>query len=261
MKILAKVMVAAILMLFVILVQVSWAKNSETIKLRALFQQNVGNIPIEADYWQDVKSYALKTISGIGADFNVSQYFVYVDRNPQKQFIFVCYYDAKSRDISLIGADKVSTGNPARGRGFFITPLGVYKNTVDIIGYRALGTKNDKNWRGYGIKGMRIWDFGWRRSQDGRGTIVDIRLLMHATDPDFGEQRLGSVDSKGCIRISHRLNRFLDHYGILDKEFEASKDSKKIKWLLRADREPVAYAGKYIIVGSSGFKNSNLKRP
>ena len=56
MKTSAKIMVTAILMLFGILVQLSWAENSETVKLRALFNQNVGGIPMEADYWQGVKS-------------------------------------------------------------------------------------------------------------------------------------------------------------------------------------------------------------
>ncbi|MEK7647249.1 MAG: hypothetical protein AAB378_02650 [Patescibacteria group bacterium] len=266
MKTLAKIMAVTIFAIFCIFICSGWAgssedsrgtRNSEIIKLKTLFEQNVGNLSVENDYWQDVSSDMLKTISGVGEDFSQSQYFIYVDRDPKKQFIFVCYYDATSRDIILIGADKVSTGNPNRGKGFFITPLGVYKNTVDIIGYRSLGTKNDKNWRGLGIKGMRVWDFGWHQSRDGRGTLVDIRLLMHATDPDFGEQRLGQPDSKGCVRISHKLNIFLDHYGLIDQEYEVNKSLKRLQWLLDKHREPATYAGKYVIVGDSGLKTSN----
>lgn len=274
MKILMR-MLAMVIFASGIFVQPSWAEspevprgaespensrmteNAEVLRLQTLFKQDVGNLSVENGYWQSVKSEMLKTISGIGEDFSQSQYFLFVDRNPQKQFIFVCYYGIENRDIVLIGADKVSTGNPERGKGFFITPTGVYKNTIDIIGYRALGTKNDKGWRGYGTKGMRVWDFGWHQSRDKRGMLIPIRLLMHATDPDFGEQRLGRSDSKGCIRISHKLNVFLDHYGLIDKEYEANKSLKRLQWLLDAHREPVAYAGKYVIVGNSGPKTSN----
>ena len=76
--------------------------------------------------------------------------------------------------------------------------------------------------------------------------FIDIRLLLHATDPDFGEQRLGNPDSKGCIRISGELNEFLDHFGIIDKDYEKHK-----YWSLKKDREPVFYQGEYLLVGDS----------
>ena len=78
-----------------------------------------------------------------------------------------------------------------------------------------------------------------------------IRFLLHATDPIFGEKRLGKVDSKGCIRISGKLNQFLDHYGLLDREYEAQKNNKRISWVLKANREPVLFAGQYLLVGDS----------
>ncbi len=68
---------------------------------------------------------------------------------------------------------------------------------------------------------------------------------MHATDPDFGEARLGRPDSKGCIRISAKLNRFLDYYSILDAEYEKSEKGKRI---FLKDREPVAKRGSLVVV-------------
>jgi len=116
------------------------------------------------------------------------------------------------------------------------------------MSYRALGTKNSKGWRGLGAKGSRVWDFGWRDTPLKGGHIVQIRLLLHATDPDFGEPRLGKVDSKGCVRITAKLNRFLDSRGILDRKYELSH---KAKYVLRRDRQPVQFAGSYILVGDS----------
>jgi hypothetical protein len=184
------------------------------------------------------------------SDNNESQFFVYIDRNPAKQRILVCFFNADNQSVTLIGADKASTGNQKRA-GFFITPCGVYKNTIKYLSYRALGTKNDKGWRGLGAKGSRVWDFGWQRTQKNNQEWL-IRLLMHATDPNFGEKRLGRVDSKGCIRISGKMNKFLDHFGLLDKEYEANKNKKIISWLLKSDREPSVYAGKYLVIGDSG---------
>jgi hypothetical protein len=76
---------------------------------------------------------------------------------------------------------------------------------------------------------------------------------MHATDPSYGETKLGRRDSKGCVRISAALNEFLDFFGILDYNFE---NSGKAQWVLRKDRSPVSHAGKYIIIGDSSLEGS-----
>jgi len=228
---------------------VSEAKNfTELHKMRDSFRKIVGTKIVENGYLAWAVRCSADAISA-NPEFRQSQYFVYVDRNPARQLIFVCFYDAALKKVEVIGVDKASTGNPNR-RGFFETPLGFFKNTPEIMGYRAQGTKNSKGWRGLGARGSRIWDFGWQKTYK-NGCPVLIRLLMHATDPDFGEIRLGQVDSKGCIRISAKLNYFLDYFGIIDKEYEERNGVKKI-WLLKSDREPVAYAGKYVLVGDSG---------
>lgn len=215
----------------------SLGKTREIEKLQEEFKKNVGGIELKPNYLKLALTDAARLIASLE---NESQYFLYVDRNPQKQIILVCYFDLVNKEIILIGADKTSTGNPKR-KGHFITPIGIYKN--QFIGYRALGAKNDQGWRGLGEKGSRVWDFGWQKT-DYKNEKREIRLLLHATDPIFGEPRLGKIDSKGCIRISNKLNRFLDHYGLIDREMEG-----KVSWLFKKDRKPVSQQGKYLLVG------------
>jgi hypothetical protein len=43
---------------------------------------------------------------------------------------------------------------------------------------------------------------------------------MHATDPDYLEQRLGHPASEGCVRIPATMNRFLDVHGVPDADYE-----------------------------------------
>lgn len=237
--------------LFLLSVEVGMTEASEpeVEKLQAEFEKIVGfKLTPEEGYLRLVLEDAIGKILNIREN-GQSQYFIYVDRNPEKQIILVCFFDSARKNIVVIGADKVSTGNQER-RGHFITPVGVFEHTIKNGGYRALGTKNDKGWRGLGVKGSRVWDFGWQKTpKDNRE--VEIRLLLHATDPVFGEKRLGKVDSKGCIRVSGKLNKFLDHYGILDKDYDEQKHLKEISWLLRTNREPVIYGGKYLLIGDS----------
>jgi len=183
------------------------------------------------------------------------QYLVFVDRNPKKQLIFVLFFDVQNQRLIEIGRDFVSTGNPKKGKDYFLTPTGIFENSLENFGYRALGTKNERGWRGLGKKGARVWDFGWQKTEKiikGKKQEFLIRLLMHATDPEFGEPRLGNVDSKGCIRISGKLNEFLDRFGVLDRDYEKNNHEKSTQWLLRKDREATKYLGKYLIVGDSG---------
>ncbi|MEO8714103.1 MAG: hypothetical protein ABI369_03725 [Acetobacteraceae bacterium] len=83
------------------------------------------------------------------------------------------------------GRTHVSTGRPNR-YGYYITPTGVFTHDSSILDYRAPGTYNKNHVRGLGVKGMRVWDFGWQSAAKGwldSGERGDIRLLMHATDP------------------------------------------------------------------------------
>lgn len=226
-----KAMRLLLLMAILLSVLVSVVRASENRsaieELRAEFRKNVGSkLPIltskenplsflkedglEELYLKRISKSALEKLSSAKA-MEQSQYFVYVDRNLDKQIIVVAFFDATCQSTSIIGVDKVSTGNQKRP-GYFVTPVGIFGHSND---YRAEGTKNEKGWRGLGVKGSKVWDFGWRKTLKNHQK-VEIRLLMHATDPDYGEPRLGKVASKGCVRISAKMNKFLDHFGILD---------------------------------------------
>jgi hypothetical protein len=66
----------------------------------------------------------------------------------------------------VLGGTHVSTGQPNR-HGYYITPTGVFLHDGSILDYRAQGTFNENHIRGLGMKGMRVWDFGWRWARKG----------------------------------------------------------------------------------------------
>ncbi len=186
------------------------------------------------------------------ANFSIDrpQLLVVVDRSPavQQMRIVLAQSDAPWQ---VIGGVKVSTGQAGR-RGYFITPVGVFLHTDAILDYRALGTFNENHIRGLGLKGMRVWDFGWQEADRGWVAVADpadIRLLMHATDPDYLEQRLGRPASQGCVRIPAAMNRFLDVHGVLDRDYErAARDDAKIAAVLLPNRQPTTLAGRALVI-------------
>jgi hypothetical protein len=175
-----------------------------------------------------------------------------VDRDPWVQAILLLWRAAPGEFV-LVGASPVSTGRPGT-YDHFETPLGVFEHSLANPDFRAEGTLNSNGIRGYGAKGMRIFDFGWQNVARGWGTgaVSEMRLQMHATDPDLLERRLGSTQSKGCIRIPATLDRFLDHYGVLDAAYEEAVRAGEPQWVLDPQREPVAGAGRYLLVVESG---------
>lgn len=231
-----------------------WAAAPKVVKaLEARRDRLTG---LGASYFDRARKDVAASMAKAGKRFDESQFFVYVDRNPTAQFVLVGLYDAPGGQIDFLGVDLISSGNLDKGGDYFETPLGVFENSIDNFSYRAMGTPNQEGWRGLGAKDSRVWDFGDQRGikkyKNGT-TLSQMRLLMHSTDPDKGEPRLGRMDSKGCIRISHGLNRFLDTYSILDRNYEEWAKTKPDSWLLRKDRVPSAYAGKYLIVGDSSL--------
>ncbi|MFL5253033.1 MAG: L,D-transpeptidase family protein [Rhodopila sp.] len=175
---------------------------------------------------------------------------VVVDRNPAVQRLFIILARPNQK-WQLVGADHVSTGQAGR-RGYFITPTGVFPHTDAIMDYRAEGTFNENHIRGLGRKGMRVWDFGWVPAEKGWPSddeTGEIRLLMHATDPDVLEQRLGRPASKGCVRVSAAMNEFLDKYGVLDADYEAAVAlDPAFGSVLRPDRTPTPLAGRIMVI-------------
>jgi len=183
-----------------------------------------------------------------------AQLVVVVDRNPRVQLIAIALARPDA-PWEILGATHVSTGEAGRF-DHYITPTGVFLNTADILGYRAQGTYNENHIRGYGVKGMRVWDFGWqtaRKGWHGNGDTGEIRLEMHATDPEVLAQRIGRPASQGCVRIPEALNRFMDRHGVIDADYErAAIDDVRYRALLLPNRVTTPLAGNALVIVDSG---------
>lgn len=184
-----------------------------------------------------------------------SQYILVLDRSPQVQAILLYWLELApgAPRFHFIGAAPVSTGRPG-AFDYFVTPTGVFAHTTAHPDFRAEGTRNKLGIRGYGRKGMRVYDLGWVQAQRGWGCggESEMRLLMHATDPDHLEPYLGETQSKGCIRIPATLNDFIDRYGLLDANYEQALAEGRILWVLRRDRTPTPWSGRYLVIVDSG---------
>ena len=177
-----------------------------------------------------------------------SQYVVVVDRSPAIQAVFI-YWRSPQRNWHFVGASPASTGRPGTYE-HFMTPLGVFVHSPTNMDFRAEGTRNELGIRGYGVAGMRVFDFGWVIADRGWGPPgrSPMRLQMHATDPDLLEPRLGEARSEGCIRIPAALDDFIDRYALLDADYESAAAQGRILPVLRQDRRPTPWAGRYLVV-------------
>jgi hypothetical protein len=121
------------------------------------------------------------------------QHVVLVDRSVNVQALMLFALDARGMP-SFVGATSVSTGR-AGGFEHFLTPLGVFAHTLDNPDVRAEGTFNQNGIRGYGERGLRVFDFGWVDGDRtwGAGGRSPMRLQMHASDPEALEPRLDLV--------------------------------------------------------------------
>lgn len=202
----------------------------------------------------DIAAYAVmlqQALDRAQAPAASPQFVAVVDRNPNVQAVLI-YWGSSQVAWRLVGAAPVSTGLPGRFE-HFTTPLGVFEHSLANPDFRAEGTKNQFGIRGYGRKGSRVYDFGWVAWPKGwgDGAMSVMRLQMHSTDPDVLEQRLGTAQSKGCIRIPASLNEFIDRYGVLDGAYEEELASGARLWVLREDREPTPWSGRYLVVVDS----------
>jgi len=182
------------------------------------------------------------------------QFFLLVDRSAAVQAALL-YWRSPGKRWEFVGAAPVSTGRPGEFE-HFLTPLGVFAHSPANPDFRAEGTRNALGILGYGRGGMRVFDFGWTPSERGWGDggTSPMRLQVHATDPDILEPLLGARRSRGCIRIPASLDVFLDRYGVLDADYEIAAQSGKPHWVLRADRQPTPWAGRWLVVVDSGGK-------
>ena len=179
------------------------------------------------------------------------QSVVLVDRSAQVQAAMVLVR-TQAGGWHWLGATAVSTGKTGTFE-HFLTPLGVFPHTLDNPDFRAQGTLNKNHIRGYGLRGKRVFDFGWQLAERGWGDggTSKMRLQMHATDPRVLEPRLGRVASEGCIRIPATLNVFLDVHGVLDAEYEAAAASGEKLWILKANRQTIPWPGRHMVIVDS----------
>jgi hypothetical protein len=176
------------------------------------------------------------------------QTLLVIDRSAQVQAAYVLLH-SPANGWQWLGATPVSTGKPGAFE-HFVSPLGVFLHTPDHPDFRSQGTYNRNHIRGYGERGMRVFDFGWQLAERGWGAggSSKMRLAMHATDPERLAQRLGTLASEGCIRIPATLNRFLDLHGVLDADYEALAASGKTPPALRPERQPLPWPGRYLVI-------------
>ena len=222
---------------------------NEPIQLAMLFQQQVDRrVEVPAVEQRRYATLLRQTLFNAGFARASAQYVILVDRNALVQVAMI-FWKSDSDEFTFIGASQASSGQPGRFE-HFETPLGVFLHSLDNPDFRAEGTRNEFGVLGYGRKGLRVYDFGWVNAPkgwgDGRQSVM--RLQLHSTDPELLERRLGSIQSKGCIRISASFNRFIDHYGILDAEYERALAAGQTFWVLFPDREPTPWSGEFLVV-------------
>ncbi len=78
------------------------------------------------------------------ADLSIDslQAILVVDRSPMVQRLWVTVAAPGGGPLEVLGSVHVSTGKPGR-KEHFRTPVGVFANNADILGYRAMGTYNE----------------------------------------------------------------------------------------------------------------------
>jgi hypothetical protein len=218
--------------------------------LRAALVREVPGVIVDGPEWE--RGWAVRARAAIEAAGNPIEYpqlILVVDRNPRVQQMRIVVARPDGPWL-VIGGTRVSTGQRGR-RDYFLTPTGVFLHTDLILDWRAEGTFNENHIRGLGVKGMRVWDFGWQTATRGWGEPgeSEIRLLLHATDPRYLEPRLGRAASKGCVRIPAAMNVFLDRHGVLDRDYEsAAQTDDRFAALLLPDRTPTPLAGNAMVV-------------
>lgn len=256
-KAFARVCTVFSMMFSLVLSPAAWSASSVTdagsdisdLSLAANFEREVRprlNMPIEEELAYSARLQ--QSLEEAHLQLESPQYVLLVDRNPKVQAVMI-FLGSMQRGWSFVGASPISTGLPGQF-DHFTTPLGVFEHTLANPDFRALGTKNELGFRGYGVKGMRVYDFGWVDAERGwgKGGLSEMRLQMHATDPDLAENLLGVARSKGCVRIPAALNDFIDRYALLDVDYLKRAEEGNPLWILRADRTPTLSPGRYMVV-------------
>ena len=225
----------------------------EAAALRTAMSREVGHVlQPSAQVVADTAARAAIMLAAGNQQIDKPQLLIVVDRNPAVQMMtLMLARPGSAEEWRALGSAHVSTGQ-AKRKDYYVTPLGAFAHTDAILDFRAAGTRNEHHVRGLGTAGMRVWDFGWQWALKGwhtDGAGGDIRLQMHATDPDLLERKLGHPASEGCVRLSSTLNRFLDRHGVLDTDYErAAATDGRYANLLLPGRTPTKLAGRLLIV-------------
>ena len=219
--------------------------------LGPLFERAVvRRIDVPDDARADYARRLARAFANAGVAIARTQFVVMIDRSASVQVAMV-WWIAADGTTGLIGAAPVSTGLPASFE-HFETPVGVFEHALGSPDFRAEGTPNELGVRGYGERGRRVFDFGWVDARRGWAAGHQLmRLQLHATDPLLLEPRLGRRASKGCIRVGAGFNEFLDRFGILDAAYDEAVAEGKRLWVLRGDRMPTAWAGRWLVIVDS----------
>lgn len=196
-------------------------------------------------------------------NITTSQYITFV--NLQLQRLSVIFYEAQTKEVTIIGTDLISTGNMEKekevkwGEDHFLkTPSGVFKN---LKGWRSNGEFNPvKKTLGYGQKDRFVFYFGRQPSVryntfdahknkianplDYKLIKDDLEFAMHSHE---STKKMGQPHSHGCIRITHELNLFLDEELVLH-----ANNLNNGRWtnLSKAPKnyQEKSYTGQYLLV-------------
>lgn len=239
--------------LFSILVPPATASSEFGTVRQAFTQQVPRHLNLPATTVTRYAGLLASALQADGLDAAAGDWVVLVDRNPRVQAAMVFARAGDGVSWRWVGATSTSTGKPGEF-DHFITPVGVFDHSLENMDFRAEGTYNENGIRGYGVRGMRVYDFGWVDAERGwgKGGESQMRLQMHATDPDRLESRLGRPASKGCVRIPAGLNRLIDRFGLIDADYVAAVERGDSLWVLAPDRTPVARPGRYLVIVDSG---------
>jgi hypothetical protein len=250
----------ALLVLISIQAPLAAASNEFNAVRQAFVQQVPRHLNLPAATATRYAGLLASALQADGRDAEAGDWVVLVDRNPRIQAAMLFARAGDGASWQWVGAAPTSTGMPGRF-DHFITPVGVFDHSLENMDFRAEGTYNENGIRGYGARGMRVYDFGWVDAERGwgKGGESQMRLQMHATDPDRLESRLGHPASKGCVRIPAAMNRLIDRFGLIDADYEAAVERGDSLWVLTQDRTPVARPGRYLVIVDSGARHASAQ--
>ena len=217
--------------------------------VKAAFDKSVTRrVELPAEVCQDYGQRFIQQLTESKVSLAHDQFGIIVDRSPKVQVLTLLV--AGPTGTRCVGSTLVSTGSTGRFDHYY-SPVGLFDHTLDSgPDFRAEGTKNEHGIRGYGRKGMRIYDMGWQTTVKGWGKPEErqIRFQLHSTDPDILEPRLGRPDSKGCIRMPATLKTFIDNYGVLDATYLQKEREGQDLWVLSKHRVHTGLEGEYVVI-------------